>query len=73
MLHVQLRHGADASRQAVLRRKRYGTVQDHRIARRGARKDSLRDSGAWTGARAGVLREESIAVPKEYLADHIKG
>ena len=49
MLHVQLRHGADASWQAGLRCQRYGTV------------------------RAGDLREESIAVPKEYLADHIKG
>ena len=33
----------------------------------------FRDSGARTGLRAGVLREESIAVLKEYFADRIKG
>lgn len=33
----------------------------------------FRDSGARTGLRAGGLREESIAVPKEYFADRIKG
>lgn len=33
----------------------------------------FRDSGARTEVRAGVLREESIAVLKDYFSNHIKG
>lgn len=33
----------------------------------------LRDSGAKTEVRGGVLRDESLEVLKDYFADHIKG